>query len=105
MKYSCLFLFLLTLSGVSYSQTLYLPSDSIGLSTNNNIGIGVTNPQDKLHVEGNLSIKAGGATTPSFLDFTRTSDGWKAAKITQAYGKNGFAGHLSNCLFIKTTSN
>ncbi len=41
----------------SNAQTLYVPSGSVGTSTNANVGIGIANPDAKLHVEnGHVKI-------------------------------------------------
>ncbi|MEM0940331.1 MAG: hypothetical protein AAGI25_11180, partial [Bacteroidota bacterium] len=54
MKYALVF-FLLNSSllvQLSYSQSLYTPNGTIGVSINNNIGIGTTSPNGNLHLYG-----------------------------------------------------
>ena len=51
-----------------YAQTLYVPggtTSGIGFSRNGNVGIGIDNPEDKLHVNGRLKLgsHASGAGT------------------------------------------
>lgn len=47
----------------SFSQSLYVPSgtDGIGSSLSNNIGIGVSNPQEKLTIDGSIRGNQSGA--------------------------------------------
>lgn len=59
-----------------------------------NVGIGTDTPRDKLHVNGNLSLKPDEATTPSYINFKRASDGWIPARFGQAYAQQGYGGHL-----------
>lgn len=81
----------------SNSSQNYPQSDFVTrlyISSGGNIGIGATNPLDKLHVNGNISIKPDDATSPSYINFKRASDGWTAARMGQSYNQLNYGGHL-----------
>jgi len=61
---------------------------------NGNIGIGISNPLDKLHVDGSISIKPDDTNSPSYINFKRSSDGWTAVRIGQAYNQLNYGGHI-----------
>ncbi len=71
-----------------------LSSSQFVMTSLGKIGIGVSNPQDMLHVNGNVSIEPDGSNIPVYLNFKRASDGWIAARIGQAYSMNLYGGHL-----------
>lgn len=64
------------------------------ITSGGNVGIGLTTPLDKLHVNGNIAIESEGAAIPSYLNFKRASDGWVAARIGQLYTGVAFGGNL-----------
>lgn len=60
-----------------------------------NLGIGTSSPLDKLHVNGDLSIRPDDANTPSYINFKRDYDGWIAARVGQVYNNLNYGGHLT----------
>ena len=53
-------------------QTLYVPNgqSGIGTSSNTNVGIGVTSPDEKLHVSGNLKLRGNSKLTFNAVNAT-----------------------------------
>lgn len=95
MKYSML-AYLLFVVSISQSQTLYLPQgiSGIGNSTSENVGIGTSNPMEKLHIHnGKILIKSGSnineTTHSAGLRFVSDADS-RAAEILIRRGANSF---------------
>lgn len=80
MKKNYLFIALISLSNFVTAQTLYVPSGTVGTSTNTNVGIGTSTPTHKLDVKG-----PGWFSNGSVLDIALTTPG----------GKNGIAFNAS----------
>lgn len=70
-------------------------TERMRITQDGNVGIGTSTPQDKLHVYGNLSIKADDASSPAYITFRRTTDGWIAARMGQVYSQVGLGSHLT----------
>ena len=68
-----------------------------------NVGIGITNPNSKLAVNGTIAIAATVSTSiPQTLIWSRQSDNWTPASIGQLYDGSTYGGYL---VFNTHTSN
>lgn len=60
-----------------------------------NIGIGMLNPQKRLHVNGDIAIQSSGvASTINYLTWIRDNDNWTSARIGQMYNDRNYGSHL-----------
>lgn len=81
-------LLLLYVSSTGLAQTLNVPSGTIGISSNNNVGIGTPSPSDKLEVKGN-TIRITDETNDSYWNrLVTNSDG--SFSIKNPTGTNYF---------------
>jgi len=80
-------------------NTLANPAtDLVSFTYDGKVGIGTTNPVDKLHVIGNTTLVASDATSlgsGTKIRFYRVSDGWEPAQIEQIWKGTNLQGVLA----------
>ncbi|WP_298397413.1 tail fiber domain-containing protein [Flavobacterium sp.] len=93
--------------GTADNQPLVLKSNNLEglrIATNSNVGLGTTNPFDKLHVVGNIRMvdgnEAAGKVLTSDTNGTAT---WQVNPGNNAWGLSGNAGTNETTNFIGTT--
>ncbi len=118
MKIKTFFLTALTAFSLNaFSQTLYVPSGTsgIGSSSTANVGIGISNPSEKLQINGAIRGNVNGALKVStgygYIDFGPQNASWAHiytdrpnfifnAPIYSMYGQ--FSSYSTNHLYLQT---
>ncbi|MGV3695738.1 tail fiber domain-containing protein [Flavobacterium sp.] len=89
----------------STNQAGQFPSTRMMIRANGNIGIGTSNPLDKLHIVGNIRMVDGNQATGKVLtsDANGTASWQNPLTIAQTWGLTGNSGTSSSTNFLGTT--